>query len=164
MSDCHVTGKVTSGSQQQYLARNNYMGSWATGVWNIVFVGNQNAPESHCGTTGGSPYTNVAQTPIVVEKPYIVKSDAGFSLMVPKVETNKVGHTQDFNNADEVPFDQVYVASEKDTAETINAKIEEGLHIVFQPGQYNLTGTINVNKANTVLLGLGMATLISTNG
>lgn len=40
MSDCTVTGKVTSGSQQQYLARNNFMGSWATGVWNIVFVGN----------------------------------------------------------------------------------------------------------------------------
>jgi hypothetical protein len=131
MSDCTVTGKVTSGSQQQYLARNNFMGSWTTGVWNIVFVGNQNAPASHCSNVGGSPYTTVQQTPIIVEKPYIVKSGAGYSLMVPRVETNKVGPTQGYNNADEVPFDKVYVASEKDSVDTINSNIEAGNHILF---------------------------------
>lgn len=51
--------------------------------------------------------------------------------MVPKVEKNKVGPTPDYNNADEVPFDKVYVASDKDTAATINSKLEEGLHLVL---------------------------------
>jgi hypothetical protein len=51
--------------------------------------------------------------------------------MVPKAETNKVGHTQNFENADEVSFNQVYLASDKDTSESINAKLNEGLHVVL---------------------------------
>lgn len=35
---------------------------------------------------------------------------------------------------------------------------------MFQPGIYNLTGTIKVTKPDTVLYGLGMATLVSTTG
>ena len=35
---------------------------------------------------------------------------------------------------------------------------------MIQPGNYYLSDTIKVNKANTVILGLGMATLISNTG
>lgn len=51
--------------------------------------------------------------------------------MIPRVETNKVGPTQGYDNADEVPFDNVFVASENDSADTINSNIEAGNHIVF---------------------------------
>jgi len=64
--------------------------------------------------------------------------------MRPKLETNKVGHTPLWDNADEIDFSNVFVASESDTAATINSKLAEGLHIVFQPGNYNLTDTIKV--------------------
>ena len=84
--------------------------------------------------------------------------------MVPRLETDKVGATPGFDNADEIPFDQVYVASDSDTVETINAKLDEGLHLVLQPGQYKLTDSIKVTKENTVVLGMGLATLISTSG
>lgn len=41
--------------------------------------------------------------------------------MVPRVEQNKVGVTKDFDNQPkEIDFSQIYVASDKDTAETIN--------------------------------------------
>jgi len=36
--------------------------------------------------------------------------------------------------------------------------------LVLQPGQYKLDAPIKVNNANTVVLGLGLATLIPTNG
>ena len=84
--------------------------------------------------------------------------------MKPRVEFNKRGNTPNWSNADTIDFANVFVASETDSAATITSKINAGLHIVFQPGQYKLTDTIYVNKADTVLLGLGMATLISTNG
>ena len=42
--------------------------------------------------------------------------------MIPRLEKNKVGPTVGYNNADEV----------------INSKLEEGLHLLIQPGQYNL--------------------------
>jgi len=58
----------------------------------------------------------------------------------------------------------VYVASDSDSAATINAKLAEGLHLVLQPGIYHLEDSIKVNNANTVVLGMGMATLIPDNG
>ena len=97
----------------------------------MVFVGNDKGPESHCSRDGGKPYTTIDSTPVIIEKPYIIKSDSGFSLMVPRLEKNKVGPTPDYNNADEVSFDKVYVASDKDSADTINQKLEEGLHLVL---------------------------------
>lgn len=98
----------------------------------MVFVGDTNAPESHCGLDDTPPATTIEKTPIIVEKPYIVSNgNKGYSLMVPRVEKDKVGATPGFENADEVPFDQVYVASDSDSAETINAKLEEGLHLIL---------------------------------
>ena len=35
---------------------------------------------------------------------------------------------------------------------------------MLQPGQYNWTGTFTIKRDNTVVLGLGLATLISTGG
>jgi len=141
------------------------MGKWAGGVWNMVFVGDTNVPESHCGLDDTPPATTIEKTPIIVEKPYVVSDgNNGYSLMVPRLEIDKVGATPGFENADEVPFDQVYVASDSDSAETINAKLDEGLHLILQPGQYNLKDSIKVTKENTVVLGMGLATLISTSG
>lgn len=84
--------------------------------------------------------------------------------MKPVVETNKVGNTSNFDNAHEIDFSSVYVTNEFDSVATINAKLAEGLHIVFQPGNYVLEDSIQVTKANTVLLGLGLATLIANTG
>lgn len=51
--------------------------------------------------------------------------------MKPYLEHNKVGTTENWENAEEIDFTNVYVASESDSAETINAKLEEGLHLVL---------------------------------
>jgi hypothetical protein len=72
---------------------------------------------------------------------------ATFKLMVPKPEFDKVGHTPGYNNMDEVDFSEVYVASDKDTAAIINAKLDEGLHVVMQPGQYKLEDSLKINKS-----------------
>lgn len=102
---------------------------------------------------------------MVAEKPYIVLGDDGkYILMRPKVEFNKVGITKNWENSDEIDFSNVYVASDKDTSAIINAKLAEGLHILFQPGNYKLEDSIKVNNANTVLMGIGLATLISESG
>jgi len=44
MADVKVTGKINSGSQQQFLVRNVDMNKWVGGNWNMVFVGVNNAP------------------------------------------------------------------------------------------------------------------------
>ncbi|HYF65409.1 MAG TPA: coagulation factor 5/8 type domain-containing protein, partial [Herpetosiphonaceae bacterium] len=51
-----------------------------------------------------------------------------------------------------------------DTAATINAQLAAGKHLLITPGVYGLNDTIRVNNANTVVLGLGFATLRADTG
>jgi len=166
LGDSVVTGSITSGSQQQWFTRNSNVGKWNGGVWNMVFVGSTGGiPNSHCGNTGGTPITTIAQTPIIAEKPYIIINSTGhFILRVPRLERNKVGPTTNFGNADDIDFANVYVANETDTAATINAKLAAGLHLLLSPGNYQLADSIVINNPKTVVLGIGFPTLISTNG
>jgi len=39
-----------------------------------------------------------------------------------------------WENSDEIDFSNVYVASETDSAATINSKLSNGLHVILQPG------------------------------
>lgn len=138
---------------------------WHNGVWNFMFVGCENAPPTHCDNQNGQiPSTNIPSTPIIAEKPYITFDGSKYWLQVPNYETNKTGPTDGYSNAKAVDFASVYVATDSDSAATINAKLASGLHLVLSPGIYNLEDSIQVNNANTVVLGLGMATLVSANG
>src|ERR1035438_10405212 len=47
MSDDLIDGKVGSGPQQQWIARNTQWGSWSGANWNMFFVGDVNAPEGN---------------------------------------------------------------------------------------------------------------------
>jgi hypothetical protein len=165
LSDSQVTGTITSGSQQQWITRNTRINTWNGGVWNMVFVGNSgNVPASHCSHTGGGPYTTITQTPVIAEKPYITIDSTGkFILKVPNWEFNKQGQTTNFDNAASIDFSSVYVATDKDSAATINAKLVTE-HVVLSPGIYTLTDSLNITRANTVLLGIGFATLIAPTG
>lgn len=80
------------------------------------------------------------------------------------MEQNKVGTTKNWINSEKVDFSKVYVAHESDKAEAITAKLDSGLHVVLQPGNYYLSDSIKVNRPDAVILGLGMATLISNTG
>lgn len=164
IADVKVTDGIYSGSQQQFMYRNVEMGSYHNGVWNMVFVGCRGAPGSHCSTSGGAPYTNVASSPLIAEKPYITTDGSRYYLQVPRLESNKEGVTRNFDNAEQIDFSEVYVATASDSANTINSKLAAGLHLVLSPGIYNLHDSIKVNNANTVVLGLGMATLVSASG
>ena len=86
--------------------------------------------------------------------------------MRPKYESSKQGSSSSNNweNADEIDFSSVYVANSKDSAATINSKLDSGLHILLQPGIYNLDQALVVKTPGTVVLGIGMATLVATNG
>jgi hypothetical protein len=168
MANTQVSGTVWSGSQQQWFTRNSAVGSFVGGVWNMVFTGTVGAPSSHCGFSSsdkGLPYVTVANTPVVAEKPYIsINPSTGlYYLNIPLVSRDRRG--VDTSNKLQVDFSNVYVAdADRDTANSINAKLEAGFHVVLSPGIYNLDAPIFLNKENQVLLGLGLATLVATSG
>jgi hypothetical protein len=165
MANTQVHGKVISGSQQQWMTRNSQAGGWANGVWNMVFVGVEGAPESHCSNVGGDPYISISKTAVIAEKPFVsIDASGKYFLNIPTLQKSSSGFNFD-DPATKVDFSKVYVAdATKDTAETINAKLSQGLHLVLSAGIYELQSPLVVNHANQVILGLGMATLVAANG
>ncbi|WP_443742643.1 RICIN domain-containing protein [Umezawaea endophytica] len=164
LADSKVDGQVRSGSQQQWLTRNTDMGSWTGSNWNMVFVGATNAP---AGTFPNPPYTKVAQTPLVREKPFLNVNAAGdYNVFVPAVRTNSAGAswTNGTPAGQNLPLSQFFIAKPGTSASAINAALASGKDLIFGPGVYHLNETIRVTRPNTVVLGLGLATLIPDNG
>lgn len=64
-----------------------------------------------------------------------------------------------------ISIDDFHIAQPSNTnAADINAALAAGKHILFTPGIYLLKDTLKVTKANTVIFGLGVPSLIPTTG
>jgi hypothetical protein len=165
MSDVLVDGNVNSATQQQWISRNTQWGSWSGSNWNMVFVGVVNAPAN---SWPNPPYTTIAQVPIVREKPFLqIDGSGNYSVRVPSLRTNSSGITWGGGSTagTTIPIDQFYIAREGvDNAATINAQLAAGKNLIIAPGVYGLNDTIRVTRANTVVLGLGFATLRADTG
>jgi hypothetical protein len=162
IGDTRVSGQINSGTQQQYLTQDTSMGSWAGSNWNMVFVGDNGAPGQSFPT-----YTNVAQTPTNREKPYMYVDSTGlYNVMVPALRTNATGPdwTGGSTAGTSIPITQFYVVKSGDTATTINAALSSGKNLLFTPGIYHLSAPLNITRADTVVLGIGLATLVPDNG
>jgi hypothetical protein len=57
-----------------------------------------------------------------------------------------------------------FIAHPGDTAAAINTQLADGRNLLFTPGIYELTEPIRVTRPNTIVLGLGFATLKPTQG
>jgi hypothetical protein len=163
-------GKVAPGSQQQWFSRDSTVSNFDGGVWNMVFSGVAGAPPSHCGnkatkssSAAAGPYTTVDKTPTISEKPYITIDASGkYSLQIPPLKTGSSGANFDATGNTAVGFDKVYVTKPTDTAAIINTKLAAGLHVVMTPAIYQIDEPLMLNTKGQVLLGLGLATLVSS--
>jgi hypothetical protein len=164
MSDSVIDGNVESGTQQQWISRNSEWGSWTGANWNMVFVGIKNTP---AGEWPSPPYTKVAATPIVREKPFLQVDVAGnYTVRVPALQTNSSGITWHGGSTPgrSIPIGKFFIAHPGDTAAILNAQLASGKNLLITPGLYDITEPIRVTRANTVVMGLGFATLRSING
>jgi hypothetical protein len=164
LADSVVDGEVQSGSQQQWLSRNDTIGSWVGSNWNMVFVGVQGAPAQTFPTP---PMTTVDRTPIVREKPFLTVDRHGdYQVFVPSVRRDSTGTTWAHGRArgENIPLSRFFVAKPGDSVSDINRALDRGQHLLFTPGIYNLSSTIRVSRPGTVILGLGYTTLRSTHG
>ena len=106
--------------------------------------------------------------PIVREKPFLeVDAKGNWSVRIPALTTDSVGITWHAGSTPgkSIPLDRFYVARPGvDTAASINAQLSRGKDLLFTPGIYDLTEPIRVTRPNTVVMGLGFATLRPTHG
>ncbi|KAK6956005.1 hypothetical protein Daesc_003652 [Daldinia eschscholtzii] len=167
MADSVVDNQVLPGSQQQWLSRNNKYGSWANAVWNMVFVGDSNAPSQDNFPT--SAYTTVDQTPIIREKPFLyITAQGQYEVFLPALQTNAKGPSWTDESSTpgvSIPIDRFYIAQPSTSnAASINSALDSGKHLIFAPGIYKLDKTLRVSRSGTIVLGLGLPSLIPVRG
>jgi hypothetical protein len=164
MADSKIDGTVSSGPQQQWFSRNTEWEKWSGGNWNMMFVGIINPPP---GIWPDKPYTIIKETPLVREKPYLVYDENGFNIRIPDLKKNSTGpgwlnHVSDKKA---MLLDEFYLVKPgTDNSESINSALGKGKNLIFTPGIYSLEKCIKVTRPGTVIMGIGMATLMPENG
>jgi hypothetical protein len=164
LADSKVDGNISSGPQQQWFTRNSQFGSWEGGVWNMMFVGTSDAPE---GSWPEKPYTVIKETPIIREKPWLSFDGKGFAVNIPAIIQNSTG--PDWINSvqpeKKLTQNTFYIAKPgNDDSRTLNSALKKGKNLLITPGRYFLKESLKVTWPGTVIMGIGLPTLIPENG
>ncbi|MEC3979766.1 sialidase [Amycolatopsis sp. H20-H5] len=164
LADTKVDGLVESGSQQQFLTRNSEVGRWSGSVWNMVHVGSTGTPAQ---TFPDPPNTHIARTPVVREKPFLHVGETGeYAVFVPALRHDAVGTSWRGGAAagSSISLRHFHIAKQGDTAATLNRALAAGSNLLVTPGVYHLDDTLRITRPGTVVLGLGLATLVPDTG
>jgi hypothetical protein len=155
---------VVNGSQQQYLVRDSNVDFWTNAVWNQVFAGVVGAPAQ---SFPNPPFTTLDRNPVSREKPFLyVDANDRFNVYVPDVRFGSRGTTWQGGQTPgrSIPIDEFFIAKPSDSVQAINNALARGENLLFTPGVYEVDRTIKVKHPDTVVLGLGLATLEAVNG
>ncbi|MGH3881160.1 MAG: discoidin domain-containing protein [Actinophytocola sp.] len=165
IADSRIDGVVESGSQQQFFTRNSELrGGWSGSVWNMVFTGSTGTPPQHFPNPS---HTVVASTPKIREKPFLhVAGNGEYRVFVPALRQNTSGTSWGSGApaGTSVSLADFYVVQTGTPAATINAALAEGKHLLFTPGVHHLNEPLRVTNPNTIVLGIGLATLTPDTG
>ena len=155
---------IINGSQQQWITRNSTIDGWTNGVWNEVFAGVNGAPAQ---SFPSPPYTTLATNPESREQPYLyVDANGNYNVFAPSAQTSSSGTTWEAGQTPgrSIPISQFFIAKPGDSVARIDAALLLGKNLILTPGVYDLSAPIVVARPNTIVLGLGEATLTAQNG
>jgi hypothetical protein len=155
---------IINGSQQQFYVRNSNIGTWTNDVWNQVFSGVVGAPAQSYPTP---KYTTLATTPVSREKPFLyVDASGNYNVFAPAPRTNSadVSWSSGSELGRSLPISSFFIASPSTDVQQINAALASGQNLILTPGVYQLDRSIEVKRPDTVVLGLGLATLVPQAG
>ena len=169
IADSNLFGGVLNGTQQQFFVRNSSIdNTWTNAVWNQVFVGDTGTavPAQNFGPTAGQ-YTTIAATPVSEEEPILYQDSSGNW----NVETFTLQHgtsgpdwTGGADTGPSIPISHFFIANPSTPVLAIDAALAFGKDLILTPGVYDLAAPIVVSRPDTVVLGLGFATLVPQYG
>lgn len=178
-ADCVFDAPVGSDGQQQWFTRNSFLnkgrGKFAEGAYNFVFTGVELGPEA-AGETyvdtdwdKGGNVTFEPTTPVVSEKPFLFFGDDGrYKVFNPALRRGSKGvsYTETSMGDGEVLdlLDLFFVAKPSTTAAEMNAALTSGKHLLLTPGIYLLEEPLRVSLPNTIVMGLGWASIVPPDG
>ncbi|HLI77592.1 MAG TPA: hypothetical protein VKV02_11645, partial [Acidobacteriaceae bacterium] len=163
IADTKIDGTENQCSQQQWYTRDSNIGGSSNNVWNFVYSGVIGAPAQKFPNV-----TTLATTPVSREKPFLyVDSSGNYNVFSPAVKSNSSGTTWasgGLGNGTSLPISTFFIATPASTLAQINSALSSGKNLILTPGIYKYNGAIAVTNPNTVVLGLGYATLVSQGG
>ena len=169
IADSKVSGSLNFFGNQQFLVRNSAIGGAAgcpNGLWNMVYSGVQGAP-APVFTGQCQQNTVLPASPVTEEEPFLFTDSGGnYNVFVPAVQHGSSGPSwasgQEAGTT--VPLSKFFVASPSTPTLAITAALALGKNLILTPGVYNLNQPIVVSRPGTVVLGLGLATLVPQHG
>jgi len=169
IADSQVSGDLDFYGNQQYLVRNSDIGGangCPDGLWNMVYSGVQGAPAA--AFSGQCEQNTVlATSPVTEEEPFLYTDSSGnYRVFVPAVQRDTTGPswTSGSEAGTSVPLSKFFVASPDTPVLAIDAALALGKDLILTPGVYDLSQPILVSRPDTVVLGLGFATLVPQDG
>ena len=166
ISDSHISGVIKADDaaginrQQQWFTRNSSFDKFTGGQMNMVFVGTEGMLPS---LSPAARVTEVEKARFLREKPFVVFDEKqGYGVFLPDIRTDAIGHSWKEGNTkgEFIEISKFYIArTDRDSAASLNAALAKGKHLLFSPGIYELETPLNITKPNTIVMGLGLATL-----
>lgn len=170
IANSQIQGAVISGdgtvqkAQAHWYTRDSSIGVWNGRAVNYLFSGVQGAPATDF--VPGS-ITSLPTTPVSREAPFIYVDQRGeFNVFVPDAKAHSAGFDWSVSsrNGKIIPVSRFYIAKPGDTADRINGQLRKGKHLILTPGLYELNESLKISRPGTVVLGLGLPSLIPLQG
>ncbi len=172
-ADCDFEAAAGSDHQQQWFTRNSRLacgrGEFREEKYNYCFEGVELGKDadlgSYIGDTCRENVTFISTTPAMREKPFLfVGKDGRYKVFRPALrhDSKGVSYTRDnMGEGEEIDLvDNFLIVKGSLSAAEINDALSEGKHVLFTPGMYLLETPLHVTHPNTIIIGLGWATLI----
>ena len=169
IADSRVSGDLDFYGNQQYMVRNADIGGangCPQGLWNMVYSGVQGAPAA-VFTGQCEQNTVLAASPVTEEEPFLyTDASSGYRVFVPAVQHGTEGPSwaSGTEAGTSIPLSRFFVASPSTPVVAIDLALALGKNLILTPGVYDLDQPIVVSRPDTVILGLGFATLVPQHG
>ncbi|MDB5285469.1 MAG: glycoside hydrolase family 16 [Mucilaginibacter sp.] len=177
-ADCDFQSAAGSEHQQQWYTRNSFLnkgrGEFKEIKYNYCFQGVDLGPSVEMSTyqnnwDKGGNVTVIPNTPVIREKPFLfIDKDNRYKVFRPALKHDRKGISYTRTNmGDGEAIDVLksfFVVKPGTTAQEMNKQLKAGKHLLITPGMYKLSEPLHVTKPNTIILGLGFATLIPDEG
>ncbi|WP_197286200.1 hypothetical protein [Pedobacter sp. PACM 27299] len=173
-ADCHFESAAGSKNQQQWYTRNSILnkgrGEFEEVKYNYCFQGVDFGPSVDLSTyqnnwDKGGNVTVIPNTPIIREKPFLfVDEDQRYKVFRPALKRDHKGISYsrtDMGDGDVIDvLEDFFTVKPGTTAKEMNKQLNAGKHLLITPGMYELSEPLYVSKPSTIILGIGLATLI----
>lgn len=173
-ADCYFQAAAGSRNQQQWYTRNSYLnkgrGEFEEVKYNYCFQGVELGPNVDKSTyqdnwDKGGNVTFIPTTPVIREKPFLfIGEDGRYKVFRPALKRDHKGVSYTRTNMGEGEvidlLKDFYVVKSGTTAVEMNRQLLAGKHLLITPGMHLLEEALHVTRPNTIILGIGLATLI----